>query len=109
MVSNEWFGPLLLHKRFPVAAGSSAGSSRYHQSDSLGSWLDTNNPFDAVAALLYRPSPRILSLAATLGTELLPPARTVSLHLRTEILFQFMQVLVGGGCGGGAYVCGWGP
>ena len=44
-----------------------------------------------MAALLYRPVAPISAAAAKISRSILPPSRTISMHVRTEILFQNLQ------------------
>ena len=81
VISNEWFAPLLLNQ----SAGGRPGHGQVRD------WVGTTNPFDAIAALLYRPAGPILAAADRLSRSVLPPGRTLSIHIRTQILFQFIN------------------
>ena len=91
----EWFAPLLLNKTFPRRVGKGGHGLKLTPGDasaatghtSMREWVNTSNPFDTVAALLYRPSRLLSAIVERIGRSRLPPHRTVTLHIRAEIMF----------------------
>ena len=105
IVSNEWYAPLLLSKSLPLSGGSpvihgnpaaigtnvstvdesSVSSAAAVVATPMRSLVDETNPFDTVAALLYRPLPKITAAVRAITAEMLQPSHTISVHVRAQV------------------------
>ena len=96
--SGEWAGSLVLNKTRP------AGLHSLHEMviDSGAS-----GAFDAVAALLYRPKHSLAHAVDRIVNASLPKGRTLTMHVRSEIIFmhhnkEAKASMLGGDEGSGA-------
>ena len=64
---------------------SSVSSAAAVVATPMRSLVDETNPFDTVAALLYRPLPKITAAVRAITAEMLPPSHTISVHVRAQV------------------------